>query len=238
MSQRRSLERPRGALLWDIDGTLVRWTASSSRENSHAKVIRNRYGAISWPLGSPQGMTDQQLLRALVPPPFDSCAFDPSELLEELDTTFCNSPVDSLLEIVPGTRGSLDVAADLGWKNVILTGNTRTRSARKLQAVGLADHFDWSLSGFGDQAESRIDLCRKVMMPFRQNFGDDFKLVVIGDSERDIETAKECGLLVIATRGGGLARDRLVAAGANCVLTADDSDPPRIAKFLEELSRS
>lgn len=108
---------------------------------------------------------------------------------------------------LPGVRTALDALRLLGAHNVVLTGNVRTRAQAKLAAAGLADHFDWDGSRFGDMSMRRADLVEDLV---RRSPGP---VVIIGDTPRDVEAARDGGAAaVVAVATGRFGVPDLVAA--------------------------
>jgi phosphoglycolate phosphatase-like HAD superfamily hydrolase len=103
----------------------------------------------------------------------------------------------------------------------LLTGNYRRTGALKLSCVGIG--LDWfALHVWGDQAPTRPAL---VAHAVRESCGvTPDRVIVIGDTPRDVECAKANGCRCLAVATGGYAHDDLVQTGAD-VVAADLSDP-------------
>jgi phosphoglycolate phosphatase-like HAD superfamily hydrolase len=98
----------------------------------------------------------------------------------------------------------------------LLTGNYRETGSLKLEAAGLAAR-SFSVAAWGDMAATRPDLVPvAVSQVGRPVHARD--VVVIGDTVRDVQCARDNGAFCIAVATGGGTRDELSAAGADVVL--------------------
>jgi phosphoglycolate phosphatase-like HAD superfamily hydrolase len=137
---------------------------------------------------------------------------------------------------LPGVRQLL---AELRVTDGVLLGSVSGNYAEaariKLQAAGLDP--DWFVAnGFGGQADTRRRLVRLAMdraagllarpIPGRH-------VIVIGDTPRDVDSAKanDCTSLAVAT--GNYSVEQLAAAGADAVL-ADLAKPAPLWAMLEK----
>lgn len=140
---------------------------------------------------------------------------------------------------MPGVREALDaVAAELGVVQTVATGNV-PRSARvKLDAVGLAGPpLDLELAGYGDRPGPRVGILHAARERLVRRYGPDVRLVVVGDTPRDVEAAHAAGGVAVAVATGPVGVDALTAAGADVVL-ADLTDPaPLVAAVRPATSR-
>ena len=206
-----------GTLLWDVDGTLVRWSDHTERQSPHREAVKARYGECATLKGTSRGLTDYELLRSLLPEAASPSSTDFMSLLSELDRICLRQNI----------RGSLEANLDLvkvacrlgeiGWRNVLLTGNTNARARWKLSSVDLQELFEWDHSTFGDRTVPRSALCAAAVKSCRSAFGATIPIVVVGDSRRDILAAQASGVPVVATTWGGDSADALHSWGADYV---------------------
>ena len=99
----------------------------------------------------------------------------------------------------------------------LLTGNYTRAVPLKLSAVGV--QVDWfSITAFGDEGASRPDLVALAMRKYANHTGhpaDPNRVIVIGDTPRDIDAAKRIGAPCLAVATGHASLSELQAHGAN-----------------------
>lgn len=122
--------------------------------------------------------------------------------------------------LLPGVLATLaafrdDPTATLG----LVTGNYARAVPLKLQAAGI-DPAQFVVGAFGDDAPTRPDLVRLAMEQWRARGADPDprRVVVIGDTPRDIDCAKKNGCRSIAVATGWHTVEQLEAAGADLVV--------------------
>lgn len=85
----------------------------------------------------------------------------------------------------------------------LLTGNLRAGARIKLKACGLPDFFPEG--GFGEDGPDRPSLGRIAHRRCERLLGANIppgQVVVIGDTEHDVHTARACGFLAVAVATG------------------------------------
>ncbi|KRF31150.1 HAD family hydrolase [Yonghaparkia sp. Soil809] len=202
-------------ILWDVDGTLLFNAASGGGELYHqaVEVIAGR--ELPPPLARAHGKTDGQILFEILEAfGLDSARHD--DAVAALDALSVErAKAGDRREVAPGIPDALAAAAaDRGWVNALLTGNSATRSRVKLAGAGLdPELFDWSRSFFGDRARERRDitLAARAALP-------DERLVIIGDTPRDDDAAVAAGIPFIAVATGVYDVDALRGTGALLVV--------------------
>ncbi|HEY5321024.1 MAG TPA: HAD family hydrolase [Galbitalea sp.] len=220
------------SILWDVDGTLLR----NGREaaNLYHEAIELTAGR-ALPVVFPQmhGKTDGQVLAETLAahdldPQLHAAA---RHHLDELSRLRHERGLHR--EICPGVPEALDLVADRGWTNLLLTGNGENRARFKIEGSGLpVDAFDWAHSYFGDVTPLRSDLTIRA----RAALGG--RLVVIGDTPADEVAARAAGIPFIGVATGVYSADDLrgegaiavvddLAAGLDEVVAAIDSISPR-----------
>ncbi len=122
--------------------------------------------------------------------------------------------------LLPGVLAALaafrdDPIATLG----LVTGNYARAVPLKLRAAGI-DPEQFVVGAFGDDAPTRPDLVRLAMEQWRARGAapDPRRVVVIGDTPRDIDCAKKNGCRSIAVATGWHTVEQLEAAGADLVV--------------------
>jgi len=147
-----------------------------------------------------------------------------------------------LVEVMPGLHDLLDLLAKrrkargdvvLG----ILTGNYRGAIGPKLRAAGYdPDLFEITIGA--EDGQIRRDLVRAAMGRYEKKFAepcDPTRVVVIGDTPRDVDCAHANGCHAVAVATGQHSMHDLAAERPALVLQ-DLADPSRFLAFLDELA--
>ena len=136
----------------------------------------------------------------------------PTLLLFDIDGTLVTTPgvgrraLDRVLAALDGRAG---VAIGLG------TGNVRPGAAAKLGRVGILRHF--AFGGFGCDHEDRAELLRVGVVRGAATLGvaaGSCRVVVVGDTPRDVAAATEIGAESIGVATCGFGTADLLASGA------------------------
>jgi phosphoglycolate phosphatase-like HAD superfamily hydrolase len=151
---------------------------------------------------------------------------DPSHLHAEFRDAYLVELARALDEgeprtvLLPGVGAALsafrdDPTATLG----LVTGNYARAVPLKLRAAGI-DPAQFVVGAFGDDAPTRPDLVRLAMEQWRARGAalDPRRVVVIGDTPRDIDCAKKNGCRSIAVATGWHTVEQLEAGGADLVV--------------------
>jgi phosphoglycolate phosphatase-like HAD superfamily hydrolase len=96
------------------------------------------------------------------------------------------------------------------------TGNTRAGARLKLASAGLVSVFDLTYGAYGDDAEPRTEIVR--IAAARCGANADARVVVVGDTERDVHAGRAIGARVVGVAAGDRARAELQAAGADAIV--------------------
>ncbi len=220
--------------LFDVDGTLVT-TGGAGR-----RAMRTAFGEVC---GAPHaldhvklgGKTDPMILReglAVIGRPFEPALVADIltrylvRLEAELEQTDGYRVFEGVLPILDRAR-DLSVAVGLG------TGNVEQGAMLKLGRGGLEHRF--AFGGFGSDAEDRTELVRTGATRGAAALGvalSECRVIVVGDTPRDVYAAHGIGAHCIAVATGGYTTDVLVNAGADLVV--ERLDEPAALAFLEE----
>jgi phosphoglycolate phosphatase len=136
-------------------------------------------------------------------------------------------------EALPGVGSLLALLAERADVTLgLVTGNYRQAAPLKISAAGLSpDAF--SLGAFGDEAPTRPELVALALGRWSERGArpDPDRVIVIGDTPRDIDCAhaNRCRCLAVAT--GWHSAETLRAAGADAVVP-DLTDPSRLLGML------
>lgn len=204
-------------LLWDIDGTLLRYGGAREHAAALIRALNELYG-LDLDGGAvqrirPMGKTDRQIAREVLaaagadPAPGEAWVERVCKLYEEADLGRLRDAA------MPGAAEALAWAADAGHVNALLTGNLEAVAHRKLDAAGLGGWFERGQGAFGSDAEDR----RELVPIARERAGDwpRERTVVIGDAPGDVACALADGVTSVALLGHF---DSEALAGAHAVI--------------------
>ncbi|MEM6955519.1 MAG: HAD family hydrolase [Myxococcota bacterium] len=206
------MTRP-NVFLFDIDGTLIRTGGAGRRAmvRAFAEVLDAPEALEGIRLG---GMTDRLILRAA----FKNIGRAFSESLEasvvqrylaHLDAELLDAPN---YRVMPGVYETLDACEGHGALG-LGTGNVEAGARRKLEPADLNRRFPFG--GFGERAEVRAQLVEDGARRGAEHLGmarAEVRVVVIGDTPKDIEAAHASGAECVAVATGSFGVDELSAA--------------------------
>jgi phosphoglycolate phosphatase-like HAD superfamily hydrolase len=205
-------------LLFDLDGTLLSTAGAGRRaiERAFVELYNRRDACAAFRF---DGMTD----RAIVRRGLEAVGMQatPRAVAAVLDAyvTLLRQEVKNAdpgrYRVFPGVREAVAQARDAGLAVGLGTGNVRNGARIKLDPVGLFSLFDFG--GFGCDAEDRPELlsigaargARQLGLPLAQ-----CRVVVIGDTPKDVASARAIGAESIGVGTGSYAETELLAAGA------------------------
>lgn len=123
-----------------------------------------------------------------------------------------------------GMREAVQAGRERGMAVGLGTGNVREGARIKLERVQLYDSF--AFGGFGDDHELRPELIRRgAERGLAQLSVKEARVVVIGDTPKDVDAAIAIGAESLAVATGGFSIDQLRDAGATRVFeTLADPD--------------
>ena len=212
-------------LLFDIDGTLIS-SGGAGRRAMEGAFVRRFDRADACSRINFGGMTDRAIARAgleAIGARCDDAAIEAllSTYLEILHEQLApraaaaiereSAPSSSPWRIHEGIHAALDAAEKKAATAIGLgTGNVRRGAELKLGHVDLFHRF--SFGGFGCDHESRPDLLRIGAERGAKQLGAalaECRVVVIGDTPKDIAAAKASGAESLAVATGGFTIDVL-----------------------------
>lgn len=210
-------------VLWDIDHTLI--DAGTVLRPAYAAAFRNATGIA---LAQPWRF-DGRTERAAMTDALRTHGMDPDDGL--LDT-FARELMRQMRErigalaaggrVLPGAVEALTaLSAVPGVRQSVLTGNLYPLAVLKMTVFGLADHVDFRLGAFGDDALERASLPVQAFDRTEQHLGrrhSGADTVIIGDTPRDVAAAHAVDARVIAVATGTHSIAELHTAGADVVL--------------------
>lgn len=219
------------AILWDIDGTLVR--AAGAGVRSFVEALRTVTG-LEFPGGDLDmgGRTDpdiaERILRAAgIDDGLDDLVV---RLLDEVAAVYAarEAEFQARTSALAGARAALDAFAARGTVQTVVTGNIRPVARMKLTAAGLADRLDLDCGAYGSDHRVRAELVRVANRRIAATVAeiDPARTWVIGDTPRDLECARAAGVRCVLVATGTNGVDKLAPLGADAVLAdLTDLDP-------------
>jgi phosphoglycolate phosphatase-like HAD superfamily hydrolase len=199
-------------VLFDIDGTLVS-TGGAGRdayEAAFADEFGEDHGLLEF---SFSGMTDPLIIRrgldaagrevtsGLVDAIVERYVENLGQAIEASTGYTVYPGVDELVSTLLARDG---VAVGLG------TGNIERGARMKLRPAGLSEHF--AFGGFGSDATERADLLRAGAGRGAERLGrplEQTRVVVIGDTPRDVRAAHKIGAECLAVDTGSTDTDAI-----------------------------
>jgi phosphoglycolate phosphatase len=205
-------------LLFDIDGTLI--TTGGAGRRAIRAAFETRHGRPDacdhFSFG---GMTDQAIVRqGLEAIGVTVSTLAMTELLatyiEHLEREVAKVP-ESDYRVHAGMHAAVDAGLSRGFAVGLGTGNVKAGATVKLRRVGLHERFGFG--GFGDDDERRPELIRRGAQRGAKVLDvplEHARVVVIGDTPKDIDAAQAIGAESVAVATGGFSLEVLRAAGA------------------------
>lgn len=208
-------------VLFDIDGTLISAGGAGRRALDRAlEAVVGRAGAMQGVelAGRTDPLIVESALLAIGQEPTSALVAEvlqayvaalPGEL-KRSDRYLVHAGVRELLLALQRVS---TVALGLG------TGNVRAGARCKLSHGGLWEHF--SFGGFACDHPERAELIRIGAEAGAARLGvarGDCRVVVVGDTERDVQAAHAIGALCVGVTTGPCSHAQLVAAGADLVV--------------------
>jgi phosphoglycolate phosphatase len=204
-------------LLFDIDGTLL--SAGGAGRRAVVRIFGDRFAR-------PEvfddvrfhGMTDRAIIRAGLERlhlPADEDAID-ALCAAYLVALAIEIPRSEGFRVLPGVAALLEGLAGRAQLAVGLgTGNLREGARIKLEHAGLFHYF--AFGGFGCDAEDRAALLGVGVQRGARHLNvaaDACRVVVIGDTPKDVAAARAIGAASLAVATSGFTTAELMAAGA------------------------
>ncbi len=231
----------RTLLLFDIDGTILRSGGAGMRAMS--RVANRLFGGENiWDGIEPGGSLDPVIfaqfaeLNQLGDDPRHHDLFHEHYILE-LKSEFAASR--EAVRIMPGIHEAFDLLRERSARDGdvmlgLLTGNYTKAVPIKLEAVGVNPAW-FEVTAFGDEGKTRPDLVAVAMRKYEKLTGeaaDPRRIIVIGDTPRDVHCAHAHGCIALAVCTGGYDMEALRATGAD-VVVQDLADLSPLLKLID-----
>lgn len=225
-------------LLFDVDGTLLVTGGAGMR--AMRRVAAELFGdQFTWDGIEVSGHLDPLIFSEAA----SLNGLDPSLHHEEFRHRYLGALREELergrggVRAMPGVHETLArfrarVDVTLG----LLTGNYTDAIPIKLGSIGV-DPSWFSVSAFGDEADSRPALVALVLEKYSRRLGfaaDPRRVIVVGDTPRDVACAHAHGCIAFAVATGPYEVSELRAAGAN-VVVSDLGDPSPLLELVDQL---
>lgn len=221
------------AILFDVDGCLISTGGAGTR--SWRQAFDNLYG-IPADIGefTEAGMTDPQVgnltfARVIGREPTDrEMARLLGAYLDGLDEQVAQSPG---YRVMPGVEALLPRLVEAGILLGIVSGALEGAAFIKLARGGLNRFF--TFGGYGSDSRDRAMLTRLAIERAGRIHGhplDASRLLVVGDTPRDIYAAHAAGAVAVGVATGKFTVDQLQAAGADRVLATLESPMPWVER--------
>ncbi|QDG53786.1 HAD family hydrolase [Persicimonas caeni] len=203
--------------LFDIDGTLIS-TAGAGRR-AFERAFADLAGPGDHLEFSFAGMTDRSIARQGLVAAQLEATDEAIEAAIEAYLGFLPEFVDAadgytifsgVVELLDALGERTNAAIGLG------TGNIERGARIKLARGGLNPHFDFG--GFGCDAEDRAELIAAGARRGAERLGmalERCRVIVIGDTDRDIAAARAIGAECLGVATGGATVDELLSYGAH-----------------------
>ena len=229
-------------VLFDVDGTLLLTGGAGMR--AMKKVAAELFGAaFRWDGIVVSGHLDPLIFA-------EAATLNGLDGIAEHHESFRRNYLEALrveLEVgrahvraMPGIHESLGRLRSSGGVTLgLLTGNYAQAIPLKLSAIGLEPTW-FEITAFGEEAPTRRDLARLAIVKYEERLGepvDPRRVVVVGDTPRDIDCAHAHGCFAFAVATGGYDVEALRQAGADRVV-ADLGDPTPLLRIIDGLVRN
>lgn len=203
-------------LLWDIDGTLI--TSGGAGRKAIERAFEKRYGRRDAMAFDFSGMTDRAIVRrglTAIGREVTEAEIDEAlaEYVHVLEDEVAKATV---YRLHAGIAEALDAThARKGFATGLGTGNIREGARVKLGRVKIYERF--AFGGFGCDHEDRTELIRTGAKRGAEALGvplAECRVVVIGDTPKDVAAAQGIGAESIGVGTGHFKAADLIACGA------------------------
>lgn len=197
--------------LYDIDGTLVKLDEISRQAYSQAllKVLGKSVSLeeVDW-----TGATDTEVISRVI----RNCGFVGKQLYKKLHMVFRVAPLffEELIRTTPNIARMLPYAYEISewtyrnYYNCLLTGNIRKVAYMKLSLFGLDKFFP--VGAFGNERKNRNKLVPIAVKRAENYYKTKFRdFIIVGDSYRDIFTARANNIKSVIVTTGKTSREQL-----------------------------
>jgi phosphoglycolate phosphatase len=212
-----------GAVLFDIDGTLISTGGASDR--AWKRAFKELHDVdVDVPAVTGKGVTDPEVgltsFRGALgrEPSGEEMARLMALRLHYLPEEVANSPG---YRVMDGAEEILERLSDEGRLVGLITGNVEAAAHIKLSRAGF-NHF-FSFGGSGSDALARVDVARRALERAELVAGgslDRGSCLAVGDTPHDIAAGHGAGIRVVGVATGEYGVEELEAAGADYAIAS------------------
>jgi len=225
-------------LLFDIDGTLV---TGGPAKAAFERAMLQTFDTTG-PIESHDfsGKTDRQIARELLRiEGLDDEAIERgfeflfATYLAELERLLIGLPMVALPGVMP-LLAALSERDDVGLG--LVTGNVATGARLKLESAR-GDPAQFVIGAFGSDHEHRNELPGVALQRARAHWGqtpEPERVVVIGDTPRDVECGQAHGVRTVAVATGRVSMDRLRESRPDALLESFEDLEHTLATLLSD----
>lgn len=233
-------------LLFDIDGTMLLTGGAGMR--AMGQVARRMFGeSFRWDGIDPGGHLDPLIYHEATRLNGIEQAHERHDSFRELYVAELELELRRSRHAIQCLPGVIDVVDHLRQRarqqgDVVLgllTGNYTAAVPVKLASIGIDPQW-FTITAFGDEAPTRPDMVALAMRRFEQQVGraaTSRRVVVIGDTPRDIACAHAHGCIAFAVATGHYSVPELEQAGADHAVP-DLADPAPLLTLIDRLLAS
>ncbi len=223
-------------VLFDIDGTLIHAAGAGRRAlqralTGHCRELGRAEGQPHPSREDPiahlrlDGMTDRLIVReamAFLGMPFDDALCD--RMLDAYVEHLQEEIQAPAYRVLPGVPELLEVLSRTQAVVGLCTGNVVNGARVKLARGAIDRYFDWSedaVNGFAADGEARERIVEAVLRRASGRLGRPVapeEVLIVGDTPRDVEAARSCGVPVLGVATGRFSSRELRACGADRVV--------------------
>lgn len=224
-------------IFWDIDGTLMYCgadgTTALNKIFEELYDIENAFKKVGIGHAMDSVILEKIMTRFNIPD--TELARIETKYIEILDDIL---EKDTNKRVLPGIRELIYFAERKGHVNSLLTSNMKAGAYAKLRSVGLDGHF--VSGGFGDIKGEKWDIAEIAVAEIEILTSRKYKpeeIIMIGDSEYDIKTAKKQGYHMISVSTGWTDEKDLVNADPD-VLFENFGDADAVMDVINRMNGS
>jgi phosphoglycolate phosphatase len=211
-------------VLFDIDGTVLTFDGpppgpgrmSLERAMKELHAFERATDGIRVAGGTDRGLARAMLRRASVDDSDHAIERVITCYLGHLERILQTERYRPIGDVALAVRGLERRSAVVG----LATGNVRQGARLKLESAGLAATFALDRGGYGCDAEPRAEILRKAVLRCTSAANAGAPVVVVGDTERDVQAGRAIGARVIGVARDEEARRELADAGADAIVEA------------------
>ncbi|MBD3213285.1 MAG: HAD-IA family hydrolase [Candidatus Lokiarchaeota archaeon] len=223
------------ALIWDLDGTLIHFKINFIKARRTAMEILKKNEIPKEELSIKKSILDNVRHAIKI---FEENGLDPQKIntiVEEIDKEVSNIEHDAALKAsrIDGIEKVLEFARDQNLEQAIYTYNTTKNAITSLKTVDLLEYFSViagrdSVENPKPHKEHLLYICNKLDV-------SPEKVIVIGDTYRDIEGALKLGAksVAIKTRTSGFSNKEIFEQAD--VIISQEAIPGELIVALNKL---